>query len=276
MQFWRQVLAGSLGVLGVAAFLQGQAGNDTAAIEARSAPAAAQRPRRPIQPNTYVGTGATYYNIDAFDLMPLYSNLLWNVSPTNGVYATTIFGDTFRAALHLPSGAQIVSIELDYSDTSPTWEVTATLWVCDYTGTNCLTPPGDSACDPTRDLGATVCSGATETDGEYYRIIDLTGSAITVNNYYNRYFITARNTSLDFTTAISRISIGYKLQVSPGPATASFTDVPTTHPFFKFVEALHAAGITGGYPDGRFGVNDPVTRGQMAVFLSVALGLNWP
>ena len=127
MQFWRQMLAGSLGVLGVAAFLQGQAGNDTAAIEARSAPAAAQRPRRPIQPNTYVGTGATYYNIDAFDLMPLYSNLLWNVSPINGVYATTIFGDTFRAALHLASGAQIVSIELDYSDTSPTWEVTATL-----------------------------------------------------------------------------------------------------------------------------------------------------
>ncbi len=53
-------------------------------------------------------------------------------------------------------------------------------------------------------------------------------------------------------------------------------DVPPTHPFYASVEALSAAGITGGYPDGRFGVNDPITRGQMAVFLSAALGLHWP
>jgi len=68
----------------------------------------------------------------------------------------------------------------------------------------------------------------------------------------------------------------WRRKVKPGPAAASFTDVPTSHPFFKFVEALHAAGVTNGYPDGRFGVNDPVTRGQMAVFLSTALGLHWP
>ncbi len=65
-------------------------------------------------------------------------------------------------------------------------------------------------------------------------------------------------------------------QVSPKPATAAFSDVPTTHQFFQFVEALRAAGITNGYPDGRFGVNDPITRGQMAVYLAAALGLHWP
>jgi len=72
------------------------------------------------------------------------------------------------------------------------------------------------------------------------------------------------------------IEIWWRRRVSPPPAMATFTDVPTTHLFFQFVEALHAAGITNGYPDGRFGVNDPITRGQMAVFLSTALGLNWP
>ncbi len=72
------------------------------------------------------------------------------------------------------------------------------------------------------------------------------------------------------------VEIWWKRSLSPGPASATFTDVPTTHPLFQFVEALHAAGITNGYPDGRFGVDDSITRGQMAVFLSSALGLHWP
>jgi hypothetical protein len=70
--------------------------------------------------------------------------------------------------------------------------------------------------------------------------------------------------------------ITWHRQVSDPPAAATFPDVPTDHPFFQFVEALYAAGITAGYGNGNFGVNDPITRGQMAVFLSKALGLYWP
>ena len=65
------------------------------------------------------------------------------------------------------------------------------------------------------------------------------------------------------------------LPVSPAPATATFNDVPTNHPFFQFIEALSASGVTGGcnaapplYCPDNF-----VTRGQMAVFLAKALGL---
>jgi len=80
----------------------------------------------------------------------------------------------------------------------------------------------------------------------------------------------------DGSAGVLSAEVWWRRQVHDGPSTATFSDVPTNHPFFKFVEALHAAGITGGYPDGRFGVNDSLTRGQMAVFLSTALGLNWP
>jgi hypothetical protein len=52
--------------------------------------------------------------------------------------------------------------------------------------------------------------------------------------------------------------------------------VPTTHPQFRFVEALTFAGITSGCGGGLFCPDAPLTRGQMAVFLSVALGLHWP
>lgn len=63
--------------------------------------------------------------------------------------------------------------------------------------------------------------------------------------------------------------------VSPAPAVATFSDVPTGHPFFRFVEALVSTGITAGCGGGNFCVNSPITRGEMAVFLSVALGLDF-
>jgi hypothetical protein len=77
------------------------------------------------------------------------------------------------------------------------------------------------------------------------------------------------------TYAIGGARITWHRQVSPPPAVATFPDVPTNHPFFQFVEALHAAGIAAGYGNGSFGVNDAITRGQMAVFLAKALGLHW-
>lgn len=69
----------------------------------------------------------------------------------------------------------------------------------------------------------------------------------------------------------------YKLQVSPGPGTATFTDVPTGHLFFQYIEALAAAGITGGCNASppQYCPDAPVTRGQMAVFVSRALSLHW-
>lgn len=64
-------------------------------------------------------------------------------------------------------------------------------------------------------------------------------------------------------------------QVSPPPAAARFLDVPTNHPFFRFVEALAASGITGGCGGNLYCPDAAVTRGQMAVFLATALGLSW-
>jgi hypothetical protein len=65
------------------------------------------------------------------------------------------------------------------------------------------------------------------------------------------------------------------LQVSPAPPVATFNDVPTTHPFFQFIEALYNSGITGGCSASPplYCPDDPLTRGQMAVFLAKALGL---
>ncbi len=98
---------------------------------------------------------------------------------------------------------------------------------------------------------------------------------------HNDNFIYALNLDLDTVDAthyegLYNVSIRYRLQVSPPPETATFGDVPADHPFFQFVEALAASGITAGCGNGNFCPNTPLTRGQMAVFLAKALGLHWP
>lgn len=64
-------------------------------------------------------------------------------------------------------------------------------------------------------------------------------------------------------------------QVSPAPASATFSDVPVGHWAFQYVEALAASGITAGCGGGDFCPEEPLTRAQMAVFLAKALGLHW-
>jgi hypothetical protein len=61
---------------------------------------------------------------------------------------------------------------------------------------------------------------------------------------------------------------------SPVQCTGRFGDVPIGHPFCGFIEKLFDLGITGGcsLTDGTFCPDDPVTRGQMAVFIEASLG----
>jgi hypothetical protein len=76
----------------------------------------------------------------------------------------------------------------------------------------------------------------------------------------------------------SWVELWWKRAVSPPPATASFDDVPTSDPFFQCIEALAASGITGGCQASPplYCPDNPLTRGQMAVFLAKGLGLHWP
>jgi hypothetical protein len=47
----------------------------------------------------------------------------------------------------------------------------------------------------------------------------------------------------------------------------SFTDVPTSQQFYRFIENIFHNGITGGCGDGIYCPTNPVTRAQMSVFL---------
>ena len=72
------------------------------------------------------------------------------------------------------------------------------------------------------------------------------------------------------------LRVTWRRPVSPTPSAPTFADVSDSHPFYQFIEALSASGITGGCGDGsKYCPDAALTRGQMAVFLAKALGLHW-
>jgi hypothetical protein len=76
---------------------------------------------------------------------------------------------------------------------------------------------------------------------------------------------------------LRKVRAQWRRQVSPAPGVATFpNDTPTTHPFFRFIEALAASRITAGCAPQSFCPDAPITRGEMAVFFAAALGLHWP
>jgi len=70
-------------------------------------------------------------------------------------------------------------------------------------------------------------------------------------------------------------TLWYTLQISPAPATATFSDVPTGYWAFRHIEALAASGITAGCGGSNFCPENYVKRSEMAVYLAKALGLHW-
>jgi len=102
------------------------------------------------------------------------------------------------------------------------------------------------------------------------------GSPYTVDNSNVTYLLNCQLPGSTGQLRLRAIRVTYNLQVSPAPATAAFSDVPTGHWAFRYIEALFASGITAGCGGGNYCPDDPLTRAQMAVFLSAALGLHWP
>ena len=100
----------------------------------------------------------------------------------------------------------------------------------------------------------------------------------TVDNETCTYWVRVVWNAVGNTLRLYKVRAQWEREVSPPPAVATFGDVPTTHPFFQFVEALSASGITAGcnVAPPLYCPDAALTRGQMAVFLSKALGLQWP
>jgi hypothetical protein len=212
---------------------------------------------------TWGGVNQMVKTIQALSCQTTVSSTEFDWANQGGVQRRCISGFcSFDCNVDLPSGAAISSIELDGCDSNNTDALELAL-VTDGRGNN------------NYDVVAHFTTGATATDGCTVWKYDL-AEAYTVDNYNESYLAEIYWDVPGSDLTFSAVRIYYSLQVSPAPPAATFTDVPTTHLLFKYIEALADSGITEGYADGTFRPSQYVTRGQMAVFLSRALGLHWP
>ncbi len=189
-------------------------------------------------------------------------------------YTDESFVGVFVAPLTLPVGSEITMLCTYFLDTAPVGKVSTYLDAVKMTsaGDPPAVVPVLGPVEFDTDQGYEVTCG--ETPYTFRNIADVDGDGVGEIVVY-RLRVEMTETG-EGRLALGGVGIGWRRQVSPAPDIATFPDVPTNHPFFQFVEALAASGITAGYGNGNYGVNDPITRGQMAVFLAKALGLHWP
>ena len=166
----------------------------------------------------------------------------------------------FAAPIQIPSGALLKTLELD---------------LCDITGTPGYVQGNLVESDRLGNILHSTPYILSDATGCQTKVQDLTSLNIVADNHTKHLWLQAIVGSATTATGLAGMAVGYQLQVSPAPAIATFLDVPTNHPFFQFVEALAASGITGGCGGGKYCPDSPVTRGQMAVFLAKALGLQF-
>jgi hypothetical protein len=213
--------------------------------------------------DTY-GTGSTTDHVlQAYAFGPRSGDGANFIANTNHARGCAAGPCSFMAPVMLPAGAVIEALQLEACDTSPGpgEQVVAGLYRSVQLEAAVVTL-------------AAVVTGATPGCAFFTAIL---APPHTVNNDDGTYVVEVFMGSGTLTNRFQAVRIVYRLQVSPAPATATFpSDVPTSHPFFRFVEALAAAGITGGCGAGAYCPDAPVTRGQMAVFLATALGLHFP
>jgi hypothetical protein len=216
----------------------------------------------PGRPDTFGTTSEIVHTVQAGDFNEIVG--VANASTYGERYCTAPPNCTLIAGLRLPAGAVISRIELDACDDNPAGQVRFTLFRTNSPATQAsliqLAPIGET--------GQAALPGCANFSNQLI-------APITIDNKNFNYFLDVGLTTDSSDVNFSAVRVYYSLQVSPAPATATFGDVPTSHPFFQFVQALVASGITAGCGGGNYCPDALLTRGQMAVFLSKALGLHF-
>jgi hypothetical protein len=231
-------------------------------LVAVAAPALADHPGQPKTYGTQHQTSLTLGPCDAVNRDPAAPFAVFNCDFLTANVSGGAAGSALAGfPLHLPEGALIEEVRFAYYDTVSGAEP---VFVLHRTGLGLIEQIANDAFP--------VFEGGNNTA---IFVVDPPHEVVNNGLAYSLAFHADTVDATHF-QGLYAVTIRYRLQVSPAPATATFTDVPTGHAFFQFIEALAASGITGGCGNGKYCPDNPVTRGQMAVFLAKALGLQFP
>ena len=271
MRSWRLSLVLVALVVGIAADASAQNSSSPggkAVVPEKGTPTVQKvRPSHPdfgLVDDHYVRIGGSEFVTDGAAAKG-YTNT-WNPgSNTNWrgyFFDNTVFQHAY-GWVHAPGGAVLDYVELDYCNNDATNDLVLNVYDCGF--------HGDCGASPIVTLTGSATTGCSDRS---------TSSVVVpvVDNFLHEYlldvvFPTGGPTNGDINLAGA--IVGWRYQVSPAPATATFPDVPTSDFGFQYVEALVASGVTAGCGGGNYCPDNPLTRRQMAIFLSKALGLYW-
>jgi S-layer family protein len=231
----------------------------------------AQSARDP-SPRTYGTKDRVLYRMPAAEFLPTSSSAgyadAFESSTEFRRFLTSGTSANFLATPHLPAGALVDYVELDYCDSDPDTvlgtpiDVVLNVYDCNFLG---------SGCAPLKSLASS--NGNVVNTGCGY-VSDAT-LAYTVDNNTRELMLDVLLFNDSQLTSLAGAIVGYHLQVSP-PSGQTFGDVPSNYLYYKAIEALAASGIASGCGNGNYCPDQAVTRGEMAKFLTNALGLRWP
>jgi hypothetical protein len=237
------------------ALAQSEPGALSGPSAADAAPVADPDKSREVQPNDSFGTtdrSVLWIPMAAFQ--PRAGASTWTFH--SGGYVSHATGtELLWAPLTIPNGSKIDTVRAWIYDNSAE---AITVYLTEYGG---ITDSGNTIA-----LASSVGTGETSI---------AVMPAYTVDNSSN-FYVVYLWMPIDANLRVKGVRVLWYRQISAAPASATFSDVPTNHGFFTYVEALAASGITAGCGTGIFCPDTPLTRGQMAVFLSKALGLHHP
>ena len=99
------------------------------------------------------------------------------------------------------------------------------------------------------------------TDNPFYQYIETAYHNGIISGYADGTFRPGNKVTRGQLCKIIVIAAGWSSYMPPAP---SFTDVPTDHPFYTYIETAHNHGIISGYIDGTFRPGNNATRGQIS------------
>jgi len=106
------------------------------------------------------------------------------------------------------------------------------------------------------------------TSNPFYVYIETAYNHGAISGYADGTFRWGADVTRGQATKIIVAARGWPINTTGGP---HFTDVPTSNPFYPFIETAYNRGIISGYSDNTFRWGNNVTRGQLSKIIYLAL-----
>jgi hypothetical protein len=214
-----------------------------------------------IVPSPNTGSGNNFlYDVDAFSSTDVWATGVYtDVAGFHGLIMRYNYGCGTGTPTPPITPSPLPPTSTPFSTSTPTLTPLVT-----FTPTQVVTPTMTET--PCPMSFSDVHSG----DYFYYPVLYLACHNV-MSGYSDGTFRPYANTTRGQLTKIIVLAEGWKIDTSGGP---HFSDVPSSDPFYDWVETAYHHNIISGYSDGTFRQYNDVTRSQLCKIVVLAEG--WP